>query len=215
MKDFDSKGVGLRLGKIRIEKGLSQEQVAAALDISRETYNTIESGRRKLKDYEIVQLAGLFDTTTDYILRDVQSNNVGLSNATGLSDPAITYLQMINKDRNKPLEPIVMPDGAKNARIHQLLNILLSPDGDKLLADIANYVYSDFAHAYPIQGDTLTWEPIDGLGFGTGNDVVSVSVNAIRFGLMKEIETNIDDLREKANAPANNEPKKRVRRAKK
>ena len=215
MKDFDSKGVGLRLGKIRIEKGLSQEQVADALNMSRETFNTVESGRRKLKDFEIVQLAELFETTTDYILRDVQSDNIGLADATGLSDPAITYLQTINKDRNKPLEKIVLPDGAKNARIHQLLNILLSPLGDKLLGNLANYIYTDFTHAYPIKGDTLTLEQIDGLGFGSRFDVVSVSVNAIRFGLMKEIEADIDDLREKANAPVTSEPKKRVRRAKK
>ncbi len=47
--------------KLRTEKGLSQEQVATALGMSRPTYTAIESGKHDLDVEEAKKLASLFD----------------------------------------------------------------------------------------------------------------------------------------------------------
>lgn len=58
---------GDRLRKLRSEKGISQEEVAKYIGISRTGYNRYESGDikpvRKLKE-----LSNLFGVSTDYIL---------------------------------------------------------------------------------------------------------------------------------------------------
>ncbi len=58
---------GDRLRKLRSEKGISQEEVAKYIGISRTGYNRYESGDikpvRKLKE-----LSKLFGVSTDYIL---------------------------------------------------------------------------------------------------------------------------------------------------
>lgn len=75
---FNSCGLSIRLKKLREETRFTQEKAAEVLNVSRETYNTIESGKRRLKDYEIVKLAVLYGTTTDYILRGKIDKTEGL-----------------------------------------------------------------------------------------------------------------------------------------
>lgn len=216
MKDFDSKGVGVRLGRIRIEKGLSQEQVAASLDISRETYNTIESGRRKLKDYEIVQLAELFDTTTDYILRDVQSDNVGLSDATGLSNDAIDFLKRQKRDA----------ETIPNAFIHYsnimyaIEKLLTTESGNDLLYEIGSFIRCDFTQAYSdkVNSETQAFSPItSSLGFRVNGDLELFQFYRPELFEQSAAELLVDSIRQmkkEAQTKAQSTTKKRVRRSK-
>lgn len=57
--------------RVRTEReylGLSQEQVARALKVSRAAVSAIETGRRKVSSVELARLARLFGTTTDRLL---------------------------------------------------------------------------------------------------------------------------------------------------
>lgn len=57
-----------RLQKARKQKGLTQKEVAAYLQMTERSYQHYEGNRRR-PDYEtLVTLADLFDVTTDYLL---------------------------------------------------------------------------------------------------------------------------------------------------
>ena len=61
-------GVGNRIRQLRLKEGLSQEQVAQILGITRSAISEIERGARKISADEIVKLAEAFHVSTDYIL---------------------------------------------------------------------------------------------------------------------------------------------------
>lgn len=58
-----------RLREAREYLGLSQEEVASALNLSRPAISNIESGLRKVESLELEQLARLYGKTVDYLLR--------------------------------------------------------------------------------------------------------------------------------------------------
>ena len=60
----------VHLKELRLAKGLSQTDVARAVDISRQAYNNYELGKRQA-DYEtLLKLAELFETSVDYLISD-------------------------------------------------------------------------------------------------------------------------------------------------
>lgn len=62
-----------RLREAREYLGLSQDEVASALKISRPAVTNIESGTRKVEALELEQLAKLYGKTVDYFLSGEQS----------------------------------------------------------------------------------------------------------------------------------------------
>ncbi len=60
--------LGRRLREAREYVGLSQEEVAFALSISRPAVGYIESGTRKVEAFELNKLSGLYGRTVDYLL---------------------------------------------------------------------------------------------------------------------------------------------------
>ena len=59
--------VGKRLGKLRRDKGYSQEYVAQKLDVSRQAVSKWETDTSAPDTYNLIALAELFDVTVDYI----------------------------------------------------------------------------------------------------------------------------------------------------
>lgn len=59
--------VRLRLEKLRKKQGLSQEQVAARLGISQQSYSAYERGTAQLHIDQFVVLARLYNVSVDYI----------------------------------------------------------------------------------------------------------------------------------------------------
>lgn len=60
--------LGNRLKKLRLEKKLTQLQIAQKVDISEARYNLYENNKRQ-PDYELLKnLAEVLETTTDYLL---------------------------------------------------------------------------------------------------------------------------------------------------
>ena len=57
-----------RLKEIRQSKGLSQADVARSLNISRQSYNFYESGKRDPDTKMLATLASFFNATSDYLL---------------------------------------------------------------------------------------------------------------------------------------------------
>lgn len=65
---YDMKECGKRIHKLRIQAGLTQEKVAAALNIDRNFYNRIESGKKGGSIDFFVQLSDLFHVSLDYLI---------------------------------------------------------------------------------------------------------------------------------------------------
>jgi transcriptional regulator with XRE-family HTH domain len=60
--------LGRRLREAREYVGLSQEEVAFALSVSRPAVGYIEAGTRKVEAFELAKLSELYDRTVDYLL---------------------------------------------------------------------------------------------------------------------------------------------------
>lgn len=60
--------LGRRLREAREYVGLSQEEVAFALSISRPAVGNIEAGSRKVEAFELNKLSELYGRTVDYLL---------------------------------------------------------------------------------------------------------------------------------------------------
>ena len=96
--------IGLRISKLREERGLQQNQLAEALaklgiQVRRETVTQWENGSRDLKTEYTVKLADFFGVTCDYILREIESENVNISKETGLTNDSIKRLRELNNIR--------------------------------------------------------------------------------------------------------------------
>jgi transcriptional regulator with XRE-family HTH domain len=86
-----------KIKEIRIQKGLSQEQVAKAIGVSRPTYTAIEAGKQTLDIEEVQKLASLFGIGVEELL----SGNI--PDIAKYKHMILTYLRMnISKDGRVP-----------------------------------------------------------------------------------------------------------------
>lgn len=86
-----------KIKEFRIKKGLSQEEVAKAIGVSRPTYTAIEAGKQKLDLEEAKKLASLFGVDVDSLL----TGNV--PNIMKYKHMILTYLRMnLSKDKKIP-----------------------------------------------------------------------------------------------------------------
>ena len=60
--------MNFRLKKIRIERNLTQKQVADAIKVSRVVYNRYENGTRSIPIEILWDLADLYNETIDYLV---------------------------------------------------------------------------------------------------------------------------------------------------
>ena len=58
----------MRLRDVREDKDLTQSTVAELLHIRQNTYSQYENGQRQLPIDVLIQLANIFQTSTDYLL---------------------------------------------------------------------------------------------------------------------------------------------------
>lgn len=65
-----------RIRLLRKEKGLSQSQVADALNITRGSYSNYENGYREPDSNTLIKLAEFFGETSDYLLGLTDENNL-------------------------------------------------------------------------------------------------------------------------------------------
>ncbi|MBQ7873890.1 MAG: helix-turn-helix transcriptional regulator [Oscillospiraceae bacterium] len=72
---LNQKEIGQRVAKLRLEKGLTQEQFANVLNISVSLIGKIETGNRGLSIDLTAELSEFFNVTTDYILFGKSTEN--------------------------------------------------------------------------------------------------------------------------------------------
>ncbi len=90
--------IGSRIAKLRMERGLSQKQLADELEkiglkVRRETVTQWENGTRDLKTEYTIKLADFFGVSCDEILRGIKAEHLSVAKVTGLSDETICNLK--------------------------------------------------------------------------------------------------------------------------
>lgn len=90
------KKIGERIRLLREERNIIQEEVAKALNVTRETIARWENGTRDIKTDATMALAKFFNVTSDYLLglSDYKTfENTDIGETTGLSEEVIKSLK--------------------------------------------------------------------------------------------------------------------------
>ena len=91
--------MGEKLKSFRIEKKLTQKQVADRIGLAISAVSSYESGTRYPSYDVLVKLARIFHVSTDYLLGITDKRNIDV---TGLSDNEIELVsQLVDTLRNK------------------------------------------------------------------------------------------------------------------
>ncbi|WP_303819127.1 helix-turn-helix domain-containing protein [Ruminococcus flavefaciens] len=110
----------LNLKQLREEKGVSQATVARELNISRQTYNNYELGKREA-DYEtLLKLAEYFGTSVDCLISNRINDNFSSDEKIKDPDEADQDLVILNRNAKK-----------------------LSPENRKKLLDMAKVMFKE------------------------------------------------------------------------
>lgn len=121
--EFD-KQLGELVGKLRVEKGWSQEQLRAEVDVTRrETITQWENGTREIKAKRLKELCKAFDVSADYLLglSDDPQRTPSAVDELGLSPAAVKEI----KELKQYAESSQAPDG-DFCRMLAVLNSFLS-----------------------------------------------------------------------------------------
>ena len=156
LDQINSLEVGERLRRAREAAGMSQANAAAAIDIARTTLVAIEKGERRIRFHELQQLARLYNTSINAILREeaiqvdlaprfrkvLDSNDVAADHAAKLlAELATAEVELENllgfrRARNYPMERPILPGDLRAqaeqdaTELRQRLGLGISPVPD-------------------------------------------------------------------------------------
>lgn len=125
----DLQSIGLRIEKLRQRKKWSQQMLADKLGITRPQVSYIERGKRDLKTYQLVQLANIFNISTDYILFGMTNDSKGTDDILPHSKPTL----------NQKTLDILRNNESANALIDFIVNFH-DKDGHYPFKDIVNKI---------------------------------------------------------------------------
>lgn len=143
--------IGVRIGRLRESKGITQAELAAAVGVKRETVAQWETGARDIKTDSTVKLADYFGVTCDYLLRGVKAENVDIHKRIGLSDEAIASLEMFQENLTAPsfLKRTQIKNGA--SEIHIIERLLSLEEGRSFIFLITDAVNARLEHLMSIE----------------------------------------------------------------
>ena len=91
--------IAARLKQLRMERGMTQAQVAHHVGVTRSAFSAYENGTRYPSYDTLINLAHLFSVSTDFLLCVDNRNFVDVSGLTAEETAAIT--NMVNLLRSK------------------------------------------------------------------------------------------------------------------
>lgn len=132
--------VGERIKALRTIFGLTQEELAKELDISRSSLSLYETGKRE-PDYELLRkICKYFNVTADYLLN---SETKMPSSPANLTEEEIVLLNAYRSGKLKRRKGLLIQNQGDLIIQNALKNTgLLAPDGN--LSDKGTKVISDF-----------------------------------------------------------------------
>lgn len=148
-KDYNVDTIGGRIKYLREKKkNMKQEELAKAINASREKIVKIEGGKRDVQLEDVPLLASALDTSCDYLLTGIDKENMRLSEETGLKNEVIERLADLTVMSGMFPEgqtPATREDWRRLIRAQQArdtlnaINFLLSHDDN---FDIAKLIYT-------------------------------------------------------------------------
>lgn len=174
-KEYNVDTIGGRIRFLREKKNMKQEELAKAINASREKIVKIEGGKRDVQAEDIPVLASVLDTNCDYLLTGNDEWNTRLVDELGLTNEVIEKLAELTVLRNSSEPVLKKPDDYRRFEIakkaHECLtaiNYLLSNDADfSIIKLIYAYIKMDFSSAKRItitqdergqSADALHWD---------------------------------------------------------
>lgn len=128
--------IGARIKALRIRQGMTQSELATKLFTTRELVNMWERGARDIKTGMIIALADTLQTSCDYLLRGIETNNIPISEDLGLSNKSINHLRYLREAAQQGEFP-------EQDELHAIDSLLGSVYGT-ILEEIHAYFATDF-----------------------------------------------------------------------
>lgn len=211
--------IGQRIKNRRVEKHLSQEELAKLCNLSQGIIGKIETGERKIQNYQLISIANVLETDCHWILTGVEAKNSSINQLTCLSDSSIEFLNKLTgkgeiqfrteydgyneteKDEVNQMDIGFFGDVKIEAEwssvLIKIINYLLSnQNGWELLSLLYKYCSVDYHHAF-FEDTPMRWlNEIRFVSFEEPVTHISIPVELMRFSLFKAIENKIDEIRD-------------------
>lgn len=111
---------------LRKQKGWSQEELAAQMDVSRQSVSKWESGISMPDIDKIILLSQIFGTTTDYLLKeDTTESNVETDEKTGNED-TVNNESMYGNDLGQVTETITKSENTERKKCEDNKEVFVS-----------------------------------------------------------------------------------------
>ncbi|MEH7239922.1 XRE family transcriptional regulator [Bacillus thuringiensis] len=88
---------GQRLKALRLEKGMTQQQLADFLDIEKSNISRFESGKQSPSSDNRIKMAKLFNVSVDYMLGLSEHKSLDKEKSDKISKEAAALMEKINK----------------------------------------------------------------------------------------------------------------------
>lgn len=135
--------IGKRIAELRSKKGLTQEEFAAKLGVSRSALSLWEQGRRKVDQELLPQIAEYFGVTTDYLLKGRNLVEVLVERQKNEDKPNTSPKSIDSSESDEPTELTdILLIGKKFTYMGEKLN-----DGDIIL--IRHMIEMSIRHRLP------------------------------------------------------------------
>ena len=148
--------IGQRIKRLREKAEMSQLELAVILGVSREKISKIESGAREAKAQDLLLIAEQFNVTTDYLLRGVDTGNIGICETLGLSNEAINTLRAWKDcktvsegiDEEGRIVSIINTDGSEC--LEALESLITIQSGQSFLHELQLYLLAESGETYTL-----------------------------------------------------------------
>ena len=203
MSNKNMASIGLRIAKLREERGLSQKQLADELEkmglkVRRETVTQWENGSRDLKTEYTVKLADFFDVSADWILgrsdlKTTDEDTRKIHDLLPLSEKAIQVLFQMAAPDNLGGDPDILY--ALNAMLEGLSqgyddNGWWNTDG-YVLVDISEYL-----RFRPLEDSDIPKHLLNRIGLSE-HDLLENLNKALETALLQDISNSLKYLRKR------------------
>lgn len=198
------KTTGEKIRSIRKQRGLTQNQFADKLGVTRSLVTQWETGKRQCQPYDVEHIAATFGIDEGLIAGEVSIPNQTVAADLGLSNLSIEQLKFFNGfyktyhehkalvEIDSGVDGIVETEGYNPSECLKMVDMLISqPMGNYLLTLLYRYIYADFSQAYTDDENT-----IDSLVFNASGGKTRIEPSLMKFAVFRAIEQVTDDLRD-------------------
>jgi transcriptional regulator with XRE-family HTH domain len=157
--DCSISDIGARIAAMRKQRGISQDDLAKKLSVSREVVAKWENGTRDLKTQYTVGIANYFKVSCDEILRGIKASNISINERTGLSDKAIEALifgHQHNRSYDVDIANHIIESGGFGVLVSDVYKLIVGAMDDKrALEKIAQFRKIEDGHVEKLSKDEI------------------------------------------------------------